>query len=41
MLSFNLSSIIDIIYSIIRKIVIQYLAAKQEVVAEMNTYLKC
>lgn len=40
-LSFNFSSVIDIIYSVLRKAFIKYRASKQNTVAEMNDYLKC
>ena len=39
-LSFNFSSVIDIIYSIIRKAIITHFAMKKETVAEINDFLK-
>jgi len=40
LLSFNFSSIIDIIYSVGRKAILTRLAARQPTVAQMNDYLK-
>lgn len=41
LLSFNFSSLIDIIYSIGRKAILTRLAAHQETVAQMNDFLRC
>jgi hypothetical protein len=41
LLSFNFSSLIDILYSVFRKAAITHIAAQQPTVAEMNDYLKC